>query len=179
MHGSVRAGHSEVAEYLLEAGAVCNEYTFDGDRCHYAALTPVIRALLRQYEQRPPPLAPLAADLRTLTPLCDDLEAPGSTARFASAPDPIRRASMHLNTPGLMGVTFGNICFGCAGGKRRPGATLLLWWPASASLSTGLSWRPAHHISAACCCQIGAQRSACQSLPKFPACNHLARPGIS
>ncbi len=83
---SVCAGHSEVVEYLLEAGAVCNEYTFDGDRCHYAALTPIIRALLRQYEQRPPPLAPLAADLRTLTPLCDDLEAPGSTTRLTPAP---------------------------------------------------------------------------------------------
>ncbi len=77
------AGHSDVVEYLLEAGAVCNEYTFDGDRCHYAALTTFIRSLLRQYEQRPPPLAPLAADLRTLTPLCDDLEAPASTNRSA------------------------------------------------------------------------------------------------
>ena len=41
------------------------------------------RALLRQYEQRPPPLAPLAASLRTLSTLCDDLEAPGSTSRCA------------------------------------------------------------------------------------------------
>lgn len=32
-----------MAHYLLEAGAVCNEYTFDGDRCHYAALTSTIR----------------------------------------------------------------------------------------------------------------------------------------
>lgn len=161
------AGQSEVAEYLLEAGAVCNEYTFDGDRCHYAALTSTIRqnsasqyvivshgltwslpmpascleatsmrrwipstrqrlyrqdnmhlvllpsackrpvqtlrqssqhrpgcaswnckaicwrhrALLRQYEQRPPPLAPLAASLRALSTLCDDLESPGITTR--------------------------------------------------------------------------------------------------
>ena len=37
------AGQSDVAHYLLEAGAVCNEYTFDGDRCHYAALTSTIR----------------------------------------------------------------------------------------------------------------------------------------
>ncbi len=37
------AGQSDVAHYLLEAGAVCNEYTFDGDRCHYAALTKQIR----------------------------------------------------------------------------------------------------------------------------------------
>ncbi len=42
------------------------------------------RALLRQYEQRPPPLAPLAASLRSLSTLCDDLEAPGSTARCAA-----------------------------------------------------------------------------------------------
>lgn len=34
-----------------------------------------IRALLRQYEARPPPLAPLAASLRSLSPLCEDLEA--------------------------------------------------------------------------------------------------------
>ncbi|CAK0738830.1 hypothetical protein CVIRNUC_001099 [Coccomyxa viridis] len=80
------AGQSDVAHYLLEAGAVCNEYTFDGDRCHYAALTKTIRALLRQYEQRPPPLAPLAASLRTLSTLCDDLEAPGSTSRREEAP---------------------------------------------------------------------------------------------
>ena len=62
------AGHEEVARLLLEAGAQCNEFTFDGDRCHYAALTPAIRTLLRQYEQRPPPLAPLAAALRPLAP---------------------------------------------------------------------------------------------------------------
>ena len=53
---------------LLEAGAQCNEFTFDGDRCHYAALTPAIRMLLRQYEQRPPPLTPLAAALKPLAP---------------------------------------------------------------------------------------------------------------
>jgi hypothetical protein len=81
----MRAGHAEVAQHLLEAGAVCNEYTFDGDRCHYAALTGAIRALLRQYEQRPPPLAPLAGALRALLPLCDDLEAPGGATRWDGA----------------------------------------------------------------------------------------------
>ena len=45
------AGQSDVAHYLLEAGAVCNEFTFDGDRCHYAALTSTIRC-----GQRPPTL---------------------------------------------------------------------------------------------------------------------------
>ena len=62
------AGHEEVARLLLEAGAQCSEFTFDGDRCHYAALTPAIRVLLRQYEQRPPPLTPLAAALKPLAP---------------------------------------------------------------------------------------------------------------
>ena len=61
-------GHEELARLLLEAGAQCNEFTFDGDRCHYAALTPAIRTLLRQYEQRPPSLTPLAAALKPLAP---------------------------------------------------------------------------------------------------------------
>lgn len=68
------AGHNEVVQYLLEAGAVCNEYTFDGDRCHYAALTLGIRMLLRQFEARPPPLSPLATSLRGLSSLCDNPE---------------------------------------------------------------------------------------------------------
>ena len=61
--------------YLLEAGAVCNEYTFDGDRCHYASLNEPIRVVLRQYEARAPPLGPLATDLRCLSSLCADPEA--------------------------------------------------------------------------------------------------------
>ncbi|KAK9830010.1 hypothetical protein WJX72_009170 [[Myrmecia] bisecta] len=74
------AGHIEVARYLLEAGAVCNEFTFDGDRCHYASLTMAIRNLLRQYEARPPPLAPLASALRTLSPDFDMGDAAPSTS---------------------------------------------------------------------------------------------------
>ena len=68
------AGHNEVVQYLLEAGAVCNEYTFDGDRCHYAALNLGIRMLLRQFEARPPPLSPLAMSLRGLSSLCENPE---------------------------------------------------------------------------------------------------------
>lgn len=67
-------GHNEVVQYLLEAGAVCNEYTFDGDRCHYAALNLGIRMLLRQFEARPPPLSPLATSLRGLSSLCENPE---------------------------------------------------------------------------------------------------------
>lgn len=68
------SGHNDVAQCLLEAGAVCNEYTFDGDRCHYAALNLGIRTLLRQFEARPPPLSPLASSLRGLSSLCDNPE---------------------------------------------------------------------------------------------------------
>ncbi|KAK9818730.1 hypothetical protein WJX74_005054, partial [Apatococcus lobatus] len=68
-------GRLEVVQYLLEAGAVCNEYTFDGDRCHYASLNEPIRVVLRQYEARAPPLGPLASDLRCLSSLCADPEA--------------------------------------------------------------------------------------------------------
>ena len=50
---TVSSGHNDVAQYLLEAGAVCNEYTFDGDRCHYAALNLGIRTLLRQLRLGP------------------------------------------------------------------------------------------------------------------------------
>lgn len=49
---------------LLETGAICSEHTFDGDRCHYAALNLKVRKLLKAFEARPPPLGPLQASLR-------------------------------------------------------------------------------------------------------------------
>lgn len=58
------AGHLDAALLLLENGAICSEHTFDGDRCHYAALTLRIRKLLKAFESRPPPLQPLARALR-------------------------------------------------------------------------------------------------------------------
>lgn len=58
------AGHLDAAKMLLENGAICDEHTFDGDRCHYAALNLKVRKLLKDYEARPPPLAPLQAALR-------------------------------------------------------------------------------------------------------------------
>ncbi|KAK8954336.1 BTB/POZ domain-containing protein [Platanthera zijinensis] len=58
------AGHLEAARMLLEAGAICSEHTFDGDRCHYAALNLRVRRLLKEFEARPPPLGPLPAALR-------------------------------------------------------------------------------------------------------------------
>lgn len=58
------AGHLDAARMLLENGAICSEHTFDGDRCHYAALNLKVRKLLKSFEARPPPLQPLQAALR-------------------------------------------------------------------------------------------------------------------
>lgn len=58
------AGHLDSARMLLESGAICSEHTFDGDRCHYAALNLKVRKLLKAFEARPPPLGPLQAALR-------------------------------------------------------------------------------------------------------------------
>ncbi|XP_010532992.1 PREDICTED: BTB/POZ domain-containing protein At2g04740 [Tarenaya hassleriana] len=58
------AGHIAAARLLLESGAICSEHTFDGDRCHYAALNLRIRKLLKAFEARPPPLGPLQGCLR-------------------------------------------------------------------------------------------------------------------
>jgi len=46
------AGHCEVAECLLEAGASCSDFTFDGERCYYVALTQAIKQLLLAHAQR-------------------------------------------------------------------------------------------------------------------------------
>ncbi|KAJ6973391.1 hypothetical protein NC653_033657 [Populus alba x Populus x berolinensis] len=56
---------------LLESGAICSEHTFDGDRCHYAALNLKVRKLLKAFEARPPPLAPLQAALRDTFLSCE------------------------------------------------------------------------------------------------------------
>lgn len=58
------AGHLDAALMLLLNGAICDEHTFDGDRCHYAALNFKVRKLLKAFEARPPPLPPLQAALR-------------------------------------------------------------------------------------------------------------------
>lgn len=58
------AGHLDAAQLLLRSGAICSEHTFDGDRCHYAALNLRVRKLLKAYEARPPPLGPLQGALR-------------------------------------------------------------------------------------------------------------------
>ncbi|KAL1818041.1 hypothetical protein ACET3Z_020615 [Daucus carota] len=81
------AGHLEAARMLLEHGAICDEHTFDGDRCHYAALNLKVRKLLKAFEARPPPLGPLQGALRDVFLGCvansgnlDHLNALSSTA---------------------------------------------------------------------------------------------------
>ncbi|GAV74611.1 BTB domain-containing protein/Ank_2 domain-containing protein [Cephalotus follicularis] len=64
------AGHLDAARMLLESGAICSEHTFDGDRCHYAALNLKVRKLLKAFEARPPPLGPLQAALREVFLAC-------------------------------------------------------------------------------------------------------------
>ncbi|KAG1714138.1 Ankyrin repeat and BTB/POZ domain-containing protein 1 [Nymphon striatum] len=43
-------GHTEIVQYLLENGARCEAYTFDGERCVYGALNNEIRNLLRNFK---------------------------------------------------------------------------------------------------------------------------------
>lgn len=64
MYYACLAGHLDAARMLLEHGAICDEHTFDGDRCHYAALNLKVRKLLKAFEARPPPLGPLQGALR-------------------------------------------------------------------------------------------------------------------
>ncbi|KAK8344736.1 hypothetical protein V6Z11_A07G099500 [Gossypium hirsutum] len=65
------AGHLDAARMLLENGAICSEHTFDGDRCHYAALNLKVRKLLKAFEARPPPLGPLQGSLRDTFLSCE------------------------------------------------------------------------------------------------------------
>ncbi|KAE8664822.1 pentatricopeptide repeat-containing protein [Hibiscus syriacus] len=65
------AGHLDAARMLLENGAICSENTFDGDRCHYAALNLKVRELLKAFEARPPPLGPLQDALRDTFLSCE------------------------------------------------------------------------------------------------------------
>ncbi|XVF71800.1 hypothetical protein PTKIN_Ptkin12aG0068400 [Pterospermum kingtungense] len=65
------AGHLDAARMLLENGGICSEHTFDGDRCHYAALNLKVRKLLKAFEARPPPLGPLQAALRDTFLSCE------------------------------------------------------------------------------------------------------------
>lgn len=61
-------GHYEVAQMLLEQGALCERDTFQGERCLYNALNDRIRNLLLQYDysKSTDPLQPLAAHITGL-----------------------------------------------------------------------------------------------------------------
>ncbi|KAJ5542676.1 hypothetical protein N7461_008679 [Penicillium sp. DV-2018c] len=61
-------GHYEVAQLLLESGALCERDTFQGERCLYNALNDRIRNLLLEYDysKSTDPLQPLAAHVTSL-----------------------------------------------------------------------------------------------------------------
>ncbi|KAL4904615.1 hypothetical protein BDW74DRAFT_185529 [Aspergillus multicolor] len=61
-------GHYEVAQLLLESGALCERDTFQGERCLYNALNDRIRNLLLEYDysKSSDPLQPLAAHTASL-----------------------------------------------------------------------------------------------------------------
>ncbi|KAI9367481.1 hypothetical protein BJX61DRAFT_547448 [Aspergillus egyptiacus] len=61
-------GHYEVAQLLLESGALCERDTFQGERCLYNALNDRIRNLLLEYDysKSTDPLQPLAAHTTSL-----------------------------------------------------------------------------------------------------------------
>ncbi|KAJ5166200.1 uncharacterized protein N7482_004981 [Penicillium canariense] len=72
-------GHYEVAQLLLESGALCERDTFQGERCLYNALNDRIRNLLLEYDysKSTDPLQPLAAHIASLltrqTPVTTDI----------------------------------------------------------------------------------------------------------
>ncbi|EKD14692.1 uncharacterized protein L3040_000215 [Drepanopeziza brunnea f. sp. 'multigermtubi'] len=72
-------GHYEVVQFLLEAGALCERDTFQGERCLYNALNKRIRNLLLQYDysKSTDPLQPLASHITALltrqTPKTSDI----------------------------------------------------------------------------------------------------------
>ncbi|KAL8140496.1 hypothetical protein V2J09_006517 [Rumex salicifolius] len=94
------AGHLDAARMLLESGAICSEHTFDGDRCHYAALNIKVRKLLKAFEARPPPLAPLQAALRETFLACranrDYLEQSGGQYQFSGSSNEEGLGSSHF-----------------------------------------------------------------------------------
>ncbi|KAL4805862.1 hypothetical protein BDV18DRAFT_140017 [Aspergillus unguis] len=61
-------GHYEVAQLLLESGALCERDTFQGERCLYNALNDRLRNLLLEYDysKSTDPLQPLAAHIASL-----------------------------------------------------------------------------------------------------------------
>ncbi|KAF7195487.1 BTB/POZ domain-containing protein 3 [Pseudocercospora fuligena] len=81
-------GHYEVAQMLLEQGALCERDTFQGERCLYNALNDRIRNLLLQYDysKSTDPLQPWAAHITSLltreTPKTADITVQAGEDKF-------------------------------------------------------------------------------------------------
>jgi len=69
-------GHTELVKYFLGKGAILESGTFEGERCYYAALTPEITDILKNFKAKPKPINMLVEHLRTLqsTPQFHDVE---------------------------------------------------------------------------------------------------------
>ncbi len=89
------AGHLDAARILLENGAICSENTFDGDRCHYAALNLHVRKLLKAFEARPPPLDPLPRSFRELFIIFD------ANSRYTLNPISVTAAAKYVCSTGV------------------------------------------------------------------------------
>jgi hypothetical protein len=89
MHKASLCGHFEVAQLLLESGALCERDTFQGERCLYNALNDRIRNLLLSYDyaKSTDPLQPLAAHITSLLsrehPKTTDITLVAPTESFA------------------------------------------------------------------------------------------------
>jgi ankyrin repeat/BTB/POZ domain-containing protein 1 len=59
-------GHTELVKYLLQNGARLEEDKFEGERCFYAALTPALRNIVKDFKLRAPERGPLCEWLRQL-----------------------------------------------------------------------------------------------------------------
>ncbi|KAJ5249154.1 hypothetical protein N7468_000605 [Penicillium chermesinum] len=90
-HQASLCGHYEVAQLLLESGALCERDTFQGERCLYNALNDRIRNLLLEYDysKSTDPLQPLAAHITSLL----TRESPVTTDIVVTASDD----SVHLH----------------------------------------------------------------------------------
>ncbi|KAF2753290.1 hypothetical protein EJ05DRAFT_470077 [Pseudovirgaria hyperparasitica] len=94
-------GHYEVAQLLLEAGALCERDTFQGERCLYNALNDRIRNLLLSYDYSKftDPLQPFAAHITSLlsieTPRTTDITLTSAT----SAPFELHKFVLAARSP--------------------------------------------------------------------------------
>jgi ankyrin repeat/BTB/POZ domain-containing protein 1 len=70
LYYAAHGGHIELVSYLLGHGAICEEQTFQGERCYYGALTDEIREVLRKYKYTASARSPFREFWRLLSEKC-------------------------------------------------------------------------------------------------------------